>query len=122
MSIEMNITFTWLSSLYNPLNITPKTFKCYADDSHTRFDKQQPRQFLEILNKQDTSIHKLLNFLDITISNNRTDSYDFKIFRKPAITNVQIKSNSNMAQYPIFLFQYLKGSYQELTKFLQNIL
>ena len=27
----------------------------------------------------------------------KSDSYDFKIFRKPAITNVQIKSNSNMA-------------------------
>ena len=37
------------------------------------------------------------NFLDITITNNRNDSYDFKIFRKPAITNVQIKSKSNMA-------------------------
>ena len=37
------------------------------------------------------------DFLDITITNNRNDSYDFKIFRKPAITNVQIKSKSNMA-------------------------
>ena len=37
------------------------------------------------------------NFLDITITNNRNDSYDFKIFRKSAITNVQIKSKSNMA-------------------------
>ena len=35
--------------------------------------------------------------MDVTITNNGTDPYDFKIYRKPAITNVQIKSNSNMA-------------------------
>ena len=89
------------------LNISPKTFKRYVDDSHVRFEnKQESLQFLEILNKQDSSIRytiesennqKQLNFLDITINNNGTNSYDFKIYRKPAITNVQIKSNSNMA-------------------------
>ena len=89
------------------LNISPKNFKHYVDDSHARFEnKQKSLQFLEILNKEDPSIQytiefennqKQLNFLDITITNNGTDSYDFKIFRKPAITNVQIKSNSNMA-------------------------
>ena len=89
------------------LNISPKTFKRYVDDSHARFEnKQKSLQFLEILNKQDPSIqftiefennHKQLNFLDITITDNGTNSYDFKIFRKPAITNIQIKSNSNMA-------------------------
>ena len=89
------------------LNLSPKTFKRYVDDSHTRFEnKQKSLQFLEILNKQDSSIQytiefennrKQLNFLDITITNNGTNSYDFKIFRKPAITNIQINSNSNMA-------------------------
>ena len=89
------------------LNISSKTFKRYVDDSHGRFEnKEKSLQFLEILNKQDSSIQyaiefennqKQLNFLDITITNNGTDSYDFSIFRKPAITNVQIKSNSNMA-------------------------
>ena len=63
-------------------------------------------QFLKIVNKQDSSIQyttgfennqNQLNFLNITITNNGTVSYDSKIFRKPAITNVQIKSNSNMA-------------------------
>ena len=86
------------------LNLSPKTFKYYVDDSHARFEnKQKSLQFLEILNKQDSSIQytiefeknqKQLNFLDITATKNGTD---FKIFRKPAITNVQIKSNSNMA-------------------------
>ena len=50
---------------------------------------------------------KQLNFLDITITNNGINSYDFKIFRKPAITNVQIKYNSNMA--PNFSVSVFKG-------------
>ena len=85
------------------LNISPKSFKRYVDDSHIRFEnKQKSLQFLEILNKQDSSIQytiefennkKQLNFLDITITNNGTHSYDFKIFRKPAITNVQMECN-----------------------------
>ena len=110
------------------LNISPKTFKRYVDDSHSRFEnKQKSLQFLEILNKQDSSIQytiefennqKQLNFLDITITNNGTDSYDFKIFRKPAITNLQIKSNSKMV--PMFPFQFLKDSYLELVKSAQN--
>ena len=68
------------------LNISPKTFKSYVDDSHTRFEnKQKSFQFLEILNKQDSSIpyttefennEMQLNFLDITITNNGTSSYD----------------------------------------------
>ena len=34
------------------LSISPKTFKRYVDDSHTRFKiKQNPLQFLKILNK-----------------------------------------------------------------------
>ena len=89
------------------LNISAKTFKRYVDDSHAQFEnKQKSLQFLGILNKQDLSIQytielennqKQLNFLDITITNKGTDSNDFKTFRKPAITNVQIKSNSNIA-------------------------
>ena len=56
------------------------------------------------MNKQDSSIQyttefennqKQLNFLD-NITSNETH-YDLKIFRKPAITNAQIKCNSNMA-------------------------
>ena len=34
------------------LNIWPKTFKRYVDDSHARLEnKQKPLQFLEIVNK-----------------------------------------------------------------------
>ena len=85
----------------------PKTFKYYVDDSQARFEnKQKPLQVLEILNKPDSPIQytiefennqKQLNVLDITITNNGTDSVDFKIVRKRDFTNVQIKSNSNMA-------------------------
>ena len=99
------------------LNISPKTFERYVDDSLTRFEnKQKSLQFLEILNKQDLSIQytiefennqKQLNFLDTTITNNGTNYNDFKIFRKPAITNVQIKSNSNMA--PNVSVSFFKG-------------
>ena len=70
--------------------------------------KNEPKSlhFFETLNKQDSSIQytiefennqKQLNLLDITITNNGTDCYDFRIFRKPVITNVHMKSNSNMA-------------------------
>ena len=93
-------------SLSCAFDISPKTFKRYVNDSHTRFEnKQKPLQFCEILNKQDSSIQhtiqfennqKQLNFSDITITNNGNNSYDFKTFKKSAITDVQIKSNSNM--------------------------
>ena len=89
------------------LNISPKTFKTYADENHCRFEnKQKSFQFLEILSKQDSPIQYTIefennekppNFLDINITNNGIHSYDFKIFRKPAITNLQIKCKLNMA-------------------------
>ena len=60
------------------------------------------------------------NFLDITITNNRNDSYDFKIFRKPAITNVQIKSKSNMA--PNVSVWVFKGFLSRAYKIAQNVL
>ena len=99
-------------ALSSALNLSPKTFKQYVDDSHIRFQNEQNSlQFLEIFNKQDSSIQytiefennqKQLNFLDITITNNGTNSYDFKIFRKPAITNAQIKSNISVSVFKWF--------------------
>ena len=89
------------------LNISPKTFKSYADESHCRFEnKQKSLQFLEILNKQESSIQHTIeiennekhsNFLDVAITKTEIHSYDFKIFRKPAITNPQIKCKLNVA-------------------------
>ena len=97
----------WSIALSLAFNISPRPFKRYIDDSHVRFEnKQKSLQLLEILNKPDSPIQytiefennqKQLNFLDITITNNVSDSDDFIILRKPVIMNVQIKSNSNMA-------------------------
>ena len=90
------------------LNLAPKTFKRFVDDSHARFsNREQSLQFLDILNSHDPSIqytiefeneNKQLSFFDITMTNTGNNSYDFKIFRKTSITNVQIKPNSNIAQ------------------------
>ena len=89
------------------LNASPIIFKRYVDDSHARFEnKQKSLRFVEILNKKDSSIQytiefendqKQLNFFNTIITNNGTNFYDFKIFRKLPITNVQINTNSNMA-------------------------
>ena len=40
--------------------------------------------------------HKELNVLDVTIRNNLKHSYDFAVYCKLAITNVQIKLHSNI--------------------------
>ena len=61
-------------------------------------------RFLLELNSQDPKIQYTvekendgeLSFLDINIRNNREGSYKFKVFRKDAITNVQIKPNSSI--------------------------
>ena len=45
------------------LNISPKTFKRYEDDSHARFEnKQKSLQFHKILNKQNPSIQYTIEF------------------------------------------------------------
>ena len=82
----------------------PITHKRYVDDSHDRFGtKRKAEKFLSILNSIDPKIqftaeyedeNKSLNFLDITITNNGTGKYEFKVHRKEAITNVQIKPDS----------------------------
>ena len=84
----------------------------------------QSLQFLDILNSQDSSIqytiefenqNKQLSFLDITITNTGNNSYDFKIFWKTSITNVQIKPNSNIA--PHIAMRYSKVFFHEHTKY-----
>ncbi|XP_065668102.1 uncharacterized protein LOC136088337 [Hydra vulgaris] len=85
---------------------SPKTYRRYVDDSHARFDSiQNHDKFLELLNEQDPTIKytsekennkKELNFLDITVTNTNNSYYNFKIHRKSAITNIQIKPTSNV--------------------------
>ena len=85
-----------------PLN--PITHKRYVDDTHNRFqNKVQSEQFLKILNEQESRIqftaeyeneNKELNYLDMKIINADNGKYEFKIHRKDAITNIQIKNDS----------------------------
>ncbi|XP_004210295.3 uncharacterized protein LOC101240958 [Hydra vulgaris] len=82
-----------------------KTYKRYVDDCHACFASiKQQQMFLNILNEQHPSIKytvelendlKQLNFLDINITNTGSGTYEFQIHRKEAITNVQLKPNSN---------------------------
>ena len=95
-AIELALTF----------DIAPKTFRRYVDDTHARFgSRNNATEFLNVLNSQDSQIqytieyendHKELNFLDATIRNNLNHSYNFAVYRKPVITNVQIKPHSNI--------------------------
>ena len=87
-------------------DIAPKTTCRYIGDCHARFGRRSnASEFLNVLNSQDPQIqytiehekeNKELNFLDVTIKNNLNQSHDFAVYRKPAITNVQIKSHSNI--------------------------
>ena len=80
----------------------PITHYRYVDDSQDRFiDENKPNIFLGILNKQDECIDytmevenekKELSYLEIMSKNPGTGKYEFDIYRKKAITNVQIKS------------------------------
>ena len=86
------------------IQIQPKTFKWYVDDSHACFpSKHQANTFQEILNKQVPAIqytieyenkNKLLNFLDINITNTINNQHEFKVHRKKGITNIHIKPTS----------------------------
>ena len=93
--------------------VAPNTFKRYVDDSHSNFkNSNHPDEFLKILNSQNRAIQytmerendkKELSFLDVKISNSFLDvkisntgdgKYAFDVFRKEAITNVQVKPTS----------------------------
>ena len=83
--------------------VAPITHKRYVDDTHDRFKKKEESiEFLSILNEQEPRIQwtaeyenteKELNYMDIT-TKNCNNKYVFKVYRKDAITNVQIKPNS----------------------------
>ncbi|XP_065667904.1 uncharacterized protein LOC136088156 [Hydra vulgaris] len=95
----------------------PKTYKRYVDDCHARFASiKQQQMFLNILNEQHPAIKytvelendlKQLNFLDINITNTGSGAYEFQIHRKEAITNVQLKPNSNIN--PNIIISVFKG-------------
>ena len=84
--------------------VAPITHKRYVDDTHDRFNNIDACEaFLKILNEQEPRIkfepeyekeNKELNYLDMTIINTKDGHYNFKLFRKDAITNIQIKPKS----------------------------
>ena len=84
--------------------LQPLTYRRYVDDVHARFQAiKQANDFLVILNSQDPRVqytmetedsNKNLGYLDLNVCNDYSGSYDFSVFRKEAITNVQIKPNS----------------------------
>ena len=86
--------------------IAPKTLHRYVDYSHAQFgDRSNATEVLNVFNNQDQQIqytiefeneHKELNFLDVTIKNNLNESYNLKVYRKPAIPNVQVKPRSSI--------------------------
>ena len=83
----------------------PKSFLRYVDDSHARFNNEnEVDEFLTELNSQDSCIQYTvekevkgqLAFLDVNIINNQQGQYEFKVHRKDAITNVQLKPHSSI--------------------------
>ena len=85
-------------------SISLKSFRRYVDDSHARFaNMEDADKFHTVLNNQNQHIEytiereneeKDLEFLDILIMNKKGGKYEFNVFRKRAITNVQIKPSS----------------------------
>ena len=85
------------------IQIQPKTFKRYVDDSHTRFtSKLHANTFQEILNKQDLAIqytieyeneNKSFNFLDINITSTINNKYEFKVHHKKSHYQHTYQSN-----------------------------
>ena len=105
------------------LNVAPKTHTRYVDDTHARFtSKEQSREFLNILNKQDKHIQFTiedeneeicLNFLDIKLKSNN-GRCEFDVHRKPALTNVQIKQRFCIT--PSTIASIFKGFLARATK------
>ena len=85
--------------------VQPISYMRFVDDSHSRFESiELSENFLVVLNTQHPNIkytmekennNKELEFLDIKIINNGTGKYEYDIFRKKAITNVQVKPESS---------------------------
>ena len=78
--------------------ISSKTFCRYVDDSHARFgSRNNAILFISCdpqiqYTKEYENDDKELNFLDVTVKNKLKHYYDFAVYRKPVITNVQIKT------------------------------
>ncbi|XP_065664694.1 uncharacterized protein LOC136086328 [Hydra vulgaris] len=112
------------------LNIAPKSYKRYVDDSHARFNNiDDANSFLTLLNSPDKSIQytceyenaqQQLNFLDICISTNHSlHKYEFSIHRKDAVTYVLIKPKSCISPN-IAVFTENGHSYKQYSDIAKN--
>ena len=111
-------------------DIAPKIFSRYVDDSHAGFgSRSNVTEFLKVLNSQDPQIQyiieyenepKELSVLDVRIKNNSNQSYDSAVYRKSAITNVQIKPHSNVC--PNTAMGVFRGFYQVHYTFAQKVI
>ncbi|XP_065645775.1 uncharacterized protein LOC136076229 [Hydra vulgaris] len=109
-----------LQAQYLTPPICVKSFKRYVDDIHSRFiNEAESERFLDLLNNQHTNIKYTIekesdshttNFLDLSITNNKSGAYLFNIYRKDAITNVQIKPHS--CHDPKIIYGVYKGFIQ----------
>ena len=78
----------------------------FASEGYMSFESSRDaNNFLEILNQQDECIQytmemedgkKQLGFLDLSITNSGNGMYEFQVYRKDAITNVQTKPHSSI--------------------------
>ncbi|XP_065658640.1 uncharacterized protein LOC136083162 [Hydra vulgaris] len=109
-----------LQAQYLTPPICVKSFKRYVDDIHSSFiNEAESERFLDLLNNQHTNIKytiekesdsHAINFLDLSITNNKSGTYLFNIYRKDAITNVQIKPHS--CHDPKIIYGVFKGFIQ----------
>ena len=114
---EAYLQFLEGKALQQAVNCAPITYKRYVDDSHARFmSEDSSNDFLEILNSQDNKIQYTIErevtpgelpFLDVLIRNDGSGSYSFKIYRKDAITNLQIQPSSSVN--PSMIYGVFKG-------------
>ena len=86
----------WNFLNFGPIGLSPKKFCRYADDSHTRFGTRTNATDLHV---RYTIYMKMIRnpiFSNVKIRN--IENYCcFTIYRKPAITYVQIKQHSNIS-------------------------
>ena len=92
-------------ALHQQPPLVPLSFYRYVDDSHSRFkDTTDSESFLNVLNQQNEKIKytmetenesKELQFLDIKCMNTGGGKYELDVYRKDAITNVQVKPKSS---------------------------
>ena len=103
-------TKDWYLQTSNKLKIFLKYHSCTSMIKNSpwitfRFINIHQKLKIKILNSQDENIQytvetqdddSTLSFLDITLINDGSGKYGFKVFLKPAITNVMLKPSSSV--------------------------